>query len=117
MDGTLLPSMAKAYNAANGTDWEIKARCGVRFFLNSVMSSGHLAAVFTVGVNHGLSIGNARHLARRVDEILTETRCEKLNLIAHSKGGLGARHLISSPRPWLRHSSGRARPARPGSGG
>lgn len=25
LDGTLLPSMAKAYNAANGTDWEIKA--------------------------------------------------------------------------------------------
>lgn len=39
---------------------------------------------------------NARRLARRVDEILTETGSEKLHLIAHSKGGLDARHLISS---------------------
>ena len=39
---------------------------------------------------------NARHLARRVDEILAETGSRKLHLIAHSKGGLDARHLISS---------------------
>lgn len=39
---------------------------------------------------------NARYLARRVDEILAETGSEKLNLIAHSKGGLDARYLISS---------------------
>ena len=39
---------------------------------------------------------NARCLARRVDQILAETGCEKLNLIAHSKGGLDARYLISS---------------------
>lgn len=39
---------------------------------------------------------NAHHLARRVDEILAETGSRKLHLIAHSKGGLDARHLISS---------------------
>lgn len=39
---------------------------------------------------------NARHLARRVDEVLAETGSEKLHLIAHSKGGLDARYLLSS---------------------
>lgn len=39
---------------------------------------------------------NARHLAQRVDEVLAETGSEKLNLIAHSKGGLDARYLLSS---------------------
>lgn len=39
---------------------------------------------------------NARYLAQRVDNILAETGSEKLNLIAHSKGGLDARYLISS---------------------
>lgn len=39
---------------------------------------------------------NAKHLARRVEEVLAETGSEKLNLIAHSKGGLDARYLVSS---------------------
>ena len=39
---------------------------------------------------------NAGILARRVDEVLAETGREKLHLIAHSKGGLDARYLLSS---------------------
>ena len=39
---------------------------------------------------------NAKVLARRVDEVLAETGCEKLHLIAHSKGGLDARYLAST---------------------
>lgn len=39
---------------------------------------------------------NAKHLARRVDQVLLETGSEKVNLIAHSKGGLDARYLVSS---------------------
>lgn len=39
---------------------------------------------------------NAKALARRMDEVLAETGCEKLHLIAHSKGGLDARCLLSS---------------------
>lgn len=39
---------------------------------------------------------NALALRRRAREILTAEDCEKLNLIAHSKGGLEARFLISS---------------------
>jgi len=39
---------------------------------------------------------NAALLARRVEEVLAETGAEKLHLIAHSKGGLDARYLVSS---------------------
>ena len=39
---------------------------------------------------------NAAEIARRIDEILWETGAEKVNLIAHSKGGLEARMAASS---------------------
>lgn len=39
---------------------------------------------------------NAEQLAVSVDKILSETGAEKLNVIAHSKGGLDMRYLISS---------------------
>lgn len=39
---------------------------------------------------------NGRHLADRIDEILKESGAEKLNIIAHSKGGLDCRYAISS---------------------
>ncbi|MCD8373325.1 MAG: hypothetical protein LUD27_08515 [Clostridia bacterium] len=39
---------------------------------------------------------NALFLKGRTEEILRETSAEKVNIIAHSKGGLEARYLISS---------------------
>lgn len=39
---------------------------------------------------------NARQLAARIDEILKQTKKEKVNIIAHSKGGIDARFLIST---------------------
>ena len=39
---------------------------------------------------------NAGMLAKRVNEILEETGAEKLNLIAHSKGGLDSRYMITT---------------------
>lgn len=39
---------------------------------------------------------NAEAIAARIDEILAETGAEKVNLIAHSKGGLEARMAASS---------------------
>ena len=39
---------------------------------------------------------NAREIVRRIDEIRQETGAEKVNLIAHSKGGLEARMAASS---------------------
>lgn len=42
------------------------------------------------------SIANSgEELAKRVQAILQETGCEKVNIIAHSKGGLDARYMIS----------------------
>lgn len=57
----------------------------------------HGAAVYLSGQDAWGSVpGNAGVLLRRGLEILDETGCDKLNLIAHSKGGLEARYLISS---------------------
>lgn len=39
---------------------------------------------------------NAHHIKKRIDEILAETGAEKVNIIAHSKGGLDVRYMISS---------------------
>ena len=57
----------------------------------------HGAAVFFGGQDGGGSVeGNAAQLKERLEEILTETGCSKVNIIAHSKGGLEARSLIST---------------------
>ncbi len=39
---------------------------------------------------------NGRHLAERINQILLETGAERVNIIAHSKGGLDCRYAISS---------------------
>lgn len=39
---------------------------------------------------------NGAFIARRIEEILTETGAEKVNIIAHSKGGLDVRYAIST---------------------
>lgn len=39
---------------------------------------------------------SAKELEIRVDQILKETGCEKINIIAHSKGGLDSRALIAN---------------------
>lgn len=55
------------------------------------------AAVFFGGQDGGGSVeGNAAQLKERMEAILTETGCSKVNIIAHSKGGLEARSLIST---------------------
>ncbi|MCI9241598.1 hypothetical protein [Oscillibacter sp.] len=57
----------------------------------------HGATVYLSGQDAWGSVpGNARALLRRAEDILTETESQKLNLIAHSKGGLEARYLIST---------------------
>ncbi len=38
---------------------------------------------------------NAHHLAKRIDEIVEKTGAQKVNIIAHSKGGLDSRYAIS----------------------
>lgn len=57
----------------------------------------HGAAVFFGGQDSWATVEkNAEALKRRVQEILHRTGCEKVNIIAHSKGGLEARYLASS---------------------
>ncbi len=38
---------------------------------------------------------NAHYLKLRIDEVLASTNAEKVNIIAHSKGGLDARYMLS----------------------
>lgn len=38
---------------------------------------------------------NAKIIQGKIEEILSETHCDKVNIIAHSKGGLDDRYLIS----------------------
>ncbi len=38
---------------------------------------------------------SAKELAKRIEEIVTRTGCGKLNIIAHSKGGLDSRYAIT----------------------
>lgn len=49
--------------------------------------------------NHSSSLSvkdSAEELASRIKEIVEETKCEKVNIIAHSKGGLDSRYAISN---------------------
>ena len=49
--------------------------------------------------NHSSSLAvkdSAEELANRIKEIIKETNCEKVNIIAHSKGGLDTRYAISN---------------------
>lgn len=39
---------------------------------------------------------NGEHLARRINEILQQTGAEKVNIIAHSKGGMDSRYAITA---------------------
>lgn len=43
----------------------------------------------------GTIAGNAAQLKAEISEILKAENCEKVNIIAHSKGGLDARYMIS----------------------
>lgn len=49
--------------------------------------------------NHSSSLSvedSAKELAERIKEIIDETGCEKVNVIAHSKGGLDTRYAIAN---------------------
>lgn len=46
--------------------------------------------------SHGSVENNALQIKKCVQEAIEESNCKKVNLIAHSKGGLDARYLISA---------------------
>lgn len=54
------------------------------------------AAIFYGNQQSAASVADCgEELARRIQEILKETNAEKINIIAHSKGGLDSRYAIS----------------------
>ena len=56
----------------------------------------HGASVFHGNQDsHGSIESNAQQLGDQIDRILAKTGAQKVNVIAHSKGGLDARYLIS----------------------
>lgn len=51
--------------------------------------------------NHSSALSvedSAKELIKRIEEIIKESGCEKVNIIAHSKGGLDARMAIINPK-------------------
>lgn len=55
---------------------------------------GHVVRATNVSILNSIEV-RAAQLASQIDEILAETKAPKVNIIAHSMGGLDARHLIS----------------------
>lgn len=54
------------------------------------------AAIFYGNHQSAASVADSgREIAERIRQIMRETGCEKVNIIAHSKGGLDARYAIS----------------------
>jgi triacylglycerol esterase/lipase EstA (alpha/beta hydrolase family) len=59
--------------------------------------SKHGVDVFYGGTDAWGSIeNNAEVIRNKINDILNETKAEKVNIIAHSRGGLEARYLIST---------------------
>ena len=62
---------------------------------NELINNG--ATIFYGNHSSSLSVeDSAKELAARIKEIIKETGCEKVNVIAHSKGGLDTRYAISN---------------------
>ena len=58
-------------------------KCGAEVFFGGQDSNGSIE-------------GNAAQLKKTIEAVLRQTGAEKVNIIAHSKGGLEARYLIST---------------------
>ncbi len=55
------------------------------------------ATIFYGNHQSALSIkDSAKELANRINEIVEKTKCEKVNVIAHSKGGLDCRYALAN---------------------
>ena len=54
------------------------------------------AEIYYGGQQSALSVeDSSKELAKKIEEIVTKTGCGKLNIIAHSKGGLDSRYAIT----------------------
>lgn len=82
---------------AHGFDASPTNRWGFYGVAEALRADGHAVCVATVPPYDSPAV-RARSLARAVDQCLTTHRARKVNLIAHSMGGLDARELISTLR-------------------
>lgn len=60
----------------------------------TLQADGHVVRATHVPTVNSIEV-RTEHLARQIDAILAETGAAKVNIIAHSLGGLDARHLVS----------------------
>src|SRR5687768_13586687 len=80
---------------AHGFDASPTNRWGFYGVAEALRADGHLVFVATVPPYDSPAV-RARHLARAVDAARASARSAKVNLVAHSMGGLDARELISA---------------------
>lgn len=80
---------------AHGFDASPTNRWGFWKVDQALLDDGHDVYVAIVPPYERVAV-RAAHLARVVDDALDASGADKVNLIAHSMGGLDARHLISS---------------------
>ena len=75
----------------------VKDLWGIRIFSVEFQAKvrGKLFACMIAQEAWGTIENNAEIIQKKINEILEENHCGKVNIIAHSKGGLDARYLIS----------------------
>ena len=59
-------------------------RCGAAVYYDGIQSAA------------GAIANNAEELKKKILQVIEETGCQKVNIIAHSKGGLDARYAVSA---------------------
>lgn len=82
---------------AHGFDASPSNRWGFYRVAEALLEDGHDVYVATVPPYNRVS-ARAGFLQRAVDEALSGSRARKVNLVAHSMGGLDARYLVSTLR-------------------
>lgn len=82
---------------AHGFDASPTNRWGFYGVVEALRADGHQVCVATVPPYDSPAV-RATYLARAVDQCLASNRAAKVNLVAHSMGGLDAREVISTLR-------------------
>ncbi|MFN3198212.1 MAG: lipase family alpha/beta hydrolase [Bradymonadia bacterium] len=80
---------------AHGFDASPSNRWGFYLVPEALAADGHAVYIAEVPPYHSIET-RAAHLAPYIDAVLEETGAEKVNLIAHSMGGLDGRYVISA---------------------
>lgn len=79
---------------AHGFDASPRNRWGFYEVAETLAADGHAVHVAEVPPYDAVAV-RAEHLARHIDTTLAETGADRVNLVAHSMGGLDARYVVS----------------------